>query len=62
MTTLVGLFILPLKELLEHPKGVARPDITDGVATLVGWSVLGVGWSWFALIVWDGSVRLQSMA
>lgn len=38
------------------------PDITDGVAALVGWAVDGVGRAGTALVVRESSVRFQGMA
>lgn len=52
---------LPFHVLGNHVEGVAGPDVTDGVAALVGGAVDGVGGAGAPLIVGQSGVRLQSM-
>lgn len=51
----------PFHELCDHVKGVAGPDVADGVAALVGRAVDGVGGAGAPLIVWQSGVRLESV-
>lgn len=53
---------LPLHVLGHHTEGMAGPDVTDGVAALVGGPVDGVGGAGRPLAVGQGGVGLQSMA
>ena len=53
---------LPFEVLGNDAKALFRPDITDGVAALIGWPELGIRGTGGALVVRDGSVRLKSMA
>ena len=51
----------PLEVLLNDGQGMAGPDVTDGVAALVGGPILGVYGAWSALAVRNGCIRFQGM-
>lgn len=56
-----GKLVLPFHVLGDHVECVAGPDVTDGVAALVGGAADGVGGAGAALVVRQSGVRLQSV-
>ncbi len=46
----------PLEVLADDVECVSGPEVRDGVAALVGWSIEGVGGTRGPLIVGNGSV------
>lgn len=52
---------LPFHELGHDVEGVASPDVTDGVAALVGGAVDGVGGAGGPLVVGQRRVGLQGV-
>ena len=53
---------LPPEVLANDPEGMEGPEVRDGVASLVGGAVGGIGWAWHPLAVRQGRVGLQGVA
>ena len=56
------MYRLPLEVGSYHPERMYRPDVRDGVASLVGGAVDGVLRVWCPLLIRKRCVGLQSMA
>ena len=54
--------LLPLEVLPYDGQGMLGPDVRDGIAALIGWSIDGICGLWSPLIVWQGCEGLQCMA
>ena len=55
-------YSLPLEVGPNHSECMNRPDVRDGVASLVGGAEDGILGAWCPLLVGKGCVGLQSMA
>lgn len=54
--------VLPFHVFGDHVESVSGPDVTDGVAALVGGAVDGVGRAGLSHVVGQGGVGLQGVA
>ena len=61
-TLIMYMHRLPLEVGPYHPERMYRPDVRDGVASLVGGAVDGVLGAWCPLLIRKRCVGLQSMA
>ena len=61
-TLIIYMYRLPLEVGPYHPERMYRPDVRDGVASLVGGAVDGVLGAWCPLLIRKRCVGLQGMA